>query len=141
MDADARAEIARELARIEDLIRERTRNIPSQPAEPAGTMRLQIVGGQTTLGVPMIEYQPGPIAPPKLYVATVDTSYISGLGYATLWVDGVDMGLVLARHDYSGYPDPAMAGQTFPVRGTAIETVASGADAGVTMLVYTFWLG
>lgn len=72
-----------------------------------------------------------------LYDPDVDTSYPTGLGRAWLMDEsGQQLQRVLVRHDFSGAQAPLVAGWVYKVRGTRYLTVASGPDAGRTMLVY-----
>lgn len=98
---------------------------------------LELIDGATLAsGLVGIGYAAS-VAPSVLYNPDVDTSYITGLGNAYIWVRGVlQPSRVLVRHDVAGSPWPLLEGMRFPVESTISVTVASGPNAGAVMLCY-----
>ncbi len=101
-------------------------------------MFLQIIGGNSlgSSGQAGIGYQAS-LTLSALYNPDVDVVYPTGLGNAWLWVDGQRQTTrVLVVHDASNYQTPLLAGVRRRVLNTTVLTVASGADAGSTMVAY-----
>lgn len=109
-----------------------------------GTSKLRmltIIGGNTlsdgsTLGIKW--KNPAPTTVPSLYDPTVDTTFIDGIGRATLTVDGTSQGTVLVAH-YSGngsaYQLALFAGDVI-VTSTATVSLPLASDATQSVTLY-----
>ncbi len=107
---------------------------------PPGPFVVIIIGGELVSGYQMIQYvADDDFDVDQFYDPTVDTDYISGLGYGQLY-DGngqPDGDLVLVRHNFQGDTDAYIAGVPRKVIGTTVLTVTDpGPDLGKTMLCY-----
>lgn len=109
------------------------------PAGPISqTQVVQVIGGQTISGVDCIQYQGTDLTLSQLYDPDVDTVYPDGLGRGWLMTDqGQPDQRVLIRNDFTGLAAPMVGGWVYLVRNVTTLVVASGADAGKSMDVYT----
>jgi hypothetical protein len=94
---------------------------------------VQIIGGQTSNGVPVIQYAIDPFTPDKVYDPAVDTTYISGLGNGYLMNSSGAQGLkVLIRHNFLGQNGPLLQGWVYQVSGQVSLSFGTS-----TMIAYT----
>jgi hypothetical protein len=131
------AEMRRQIASLKDQIAKRPLRVKG-----GGTAlhTLAIDRGNTlddgiTLGIKYAD--PAPTTVPSLYT-TADTSFVDGIGRATLYIDGVSQGLVLVAH-YAGNGSPyvlaLVSGQT-PVTTAATTTLPLVSDSTQTITLY-----
>jgi hypothetical protein len=105
--------------------RERQLRTPRAYSVPVRVLEI-IDGADLGNGLVGIEYA-GSVSPPTVYDPDVDTTYVTGMGNAYLWTDGVlSPNRVLVRHDAAGAPWPILEGMRFPVAGIVSVTAGDG---------------
>jgi hypothetical protein len=115
------------------------RRVPVRwPGAPPSAIRMLVITGGNTLSdgvTPGIKYS-AVTDVPTLYDPAVDTSYIDGLGYGNLWVNGVDQGPVLIVNDGRAgsminkalfYTDrvPVLTTSSIPLSGDPTQSVTA----------------
>lgn len=138
MDRRRLDEMAREIRKLRQELAQRPIKPPK--GSPSAIYTLDIDRGNTlsdgvTLG---IKYASAPSSVPSLYDPTVTSSFIDGVGRATLRINGVSQGFVLVAH-YTGTGSPlqlALFQGQIVVSSPATVTLPLVSDATQSVTLY-----